>query len=98
MWTYSVNEEAGLESLKSLSKAKQLVTVGADFNPRLSHFRDVSQYALFHYTVSFTFTSKKEGKGRREENRRKRGREGKIKRGKKEGRKERELTQVYLKF
>lgn len=91
-------KKQGLESLKSLSKAKQLVNVGADFNPILSHFRDDSQCALFHYTVSFTFTNKKEGKGRREENRRKRGREGKIKRGKKEGMKEREPTLVYLKF
>lgn len=100
----STLQKQGLENLKSLSETTQLVTVGADFNPRPSYFIDDACHVLFCYTDSFTFANKKEKKRRKQkkwkeggekrtERRREKGRKVRGKEGKRE---ETGLSQVLI--
>lgn len=78
-------EEQGLESLRSLFKATQCVSVGTDFNLRPSDFRHYTVIIFSFATLHISHLLARKWDGRREEQRRKgRGRE-KGRNGKREG-------------
>lgn len=64
----------GLENLRSLSKATQLVTVGAEFNTRPSCFRDEVMFSfatlsLSHLLIRGKQKTRKEGRKKRKNGR-----------------------------